>query len=120
MTITHPSTMTWTRRVGAAATIAVGIGLAGIIPATASADTPHCDPQAKAAAKAQAAPQIAAVLAKHPDLAAEIAKVRTLPKDQRKTEWKSFRKGHKQEVQELRAARKPVHDYRAACKPAKH
>ncbi|MGU3292495.1 hemophore-related protein [Williamsia sp. M5A3_1d] len=119
MTITGHTTL-WTRRVGAAAAIAVGVGLAAGIPAaTASAAPAQCTPQARAAAVAQAAPAIAGVLARHPDLAAELAHVRTLPKDQRRNEIRAFRKTHREEFKELRQARTPIRDHHRECHPKK-
>ncbi|GAA1898819.1 hemophore-related protein [Williamsia serinedens] len=112
----HPAR--WTRRIGAAAAVTVGIGLAAGVPAaTASAAPIQCSPQARAAAVAQAAPAIAGVLARHPDLAAELAHLRTLPKNQRRAELKEFRTTHREEFKELRQARTPIRDYRQACHP---
>ncbi|GAA2053227.1 hemophore-related protein [Williamsia deligens] len=111
----HPAR--WTRRIGAAAALTVGLGLAALPAATASAAPAQCTPQARAAAVAQAAPAVAGVLARHPDLAAELAHVRTLPKNERRAELKEFRKTHREEFTELRQARTPIRDYRQACHP---
>ncbi|NKY85933.1 hemophore-related protein [Nocardia veterana] len=89
--------------------------LAIAVPGVASADAPQCSPQARAQVQAQTAPQVAAFLASHPDLAGELAKVKALPKDQRKAEWKSYRQGHQQELQDFRAVRQPVIDYHRSC-----
>lgn len=85
------------------------------MPGTASADTPQCGPAGIAAARADAAPKVAAYLAGHPDVAAELAKVKALPKDQRRAELKSWRQANRQEAQDLRAARQSVIDYHKAC-----
>ncbi|MTE17375.1 hemophore-related protein [Nocardia aurantiaca] len=101
-----------------AALLAGAAGAAAIalaVPGTASADTPQCGPQAAAAARADAAPKVAAYLAAHPDVAAEIAKVKTLPKDQRRAKLKAWRQANPQEAQDLRAARQAVIDYHKAC-----
>ncbi|TQF74218.1 hemophore-related protein [Rhodococcus spelaei] len=104
-----------------------GVGLVGLamvaVPAAALADTapaptpaaPQCSPQARWQAMAETAPAVASYLAAHPDVASELAKVATLPKEQRKAEWKNFRAGHQQEVKDLQAARHALHDYRKAC-----
>ncbi len=89
--------------------------LAVAVPGVASADTPQCNPQARAQVRAQTAPQVAAFLAGHPDLAGELAKVKTLPKDQRKAEMQSYRQGHQQELKDFRGVRQPMIDYRHAC-----
>ncbi|WP_433193944.1 hemophore-related protein [Nocardia sp. CA-107356] len=99
-----------------AATLTGLAGLAIALPATASADPgPQCNPAAAAQAKADSAPKVAAFLAGHPDFAAEMAKVKALPKDQRKAEWKSYRQAHPQDVQDFKTARAAIHDYRQAC-----
>ncbi|MEV6767101.1 hemophore-related protein [Nocardia sp. NPDC051030] len=96
---------------GAAAFAVIGLA----VPGTASADTPTCGPAAAAQARADATPKVAAYLAGHPDVAAEIAKVKTLPKDQRKAEWKTWRAANPQAAQDLRTARQAVIDYHKAC-----
>lgn len=115
MTTARPLTP-WARRIGAAVVLAGGIGLTAALPATASADTIQCSPQAHSAAQTQAAPQVAAVLARHPDLAAELAHLKTLPKSDRKSQFHAFATSHRQEVKELRQARKPIHEYRQSCR----
>ncbi|MFI6170747.1 hemophore-related protein [Nocardia sp. NPDC051052] len=100
-----------------AATLTGFAGLAIALPAAASADPGlQCNPAAAAQARADSAPRIAAFLAGHPDFAAEIAKVRALPKDQRKAEWKSYRQAHPQEAQDFKNARAAIRDYRHACR----
>ncbi|KZM71436.1 hemophore-related protein [Nocardia terpenica] len=102
-----------------AALLAGTAGLAALaiaVPGVASADTPQCNPQARAAVRAQIAPQVAAFLAGHPDLATELAKVRGLPEDQRRAEWQSYRQSHRQEIQDFRSVRQPMIDYRNACR----
>ncbi|MEC3916664.1 hemophore-related protein [Nocardia sp. CDC160] len=101
-----------------AATLVAAAGAATIalaIPTTASADTPTCGPAAAAAARADSAPKVAAYLAAHPDVAAELAKVKSLPKDQRRAELKSWRQSNPQEAQDLKAAHQAVIDYHKSC-----
>ncbi|MFF0491665.1 hemophore-related protein [Nocardia sp. NPDC003482] len=86
------------------------------VPGVASADGPDCGPQARAQVHAQVASRTADYLAAHPDLAAELAKVRTLPKDQRHTELQAYRQSHQQELREFRDIRQPLRDLRKACK----
>ncbi|GAA4483231.1 hypothetical protein GCM10023094_34560 [Rhodococcus olei] len=103
--------------------LAVAIGLCAIAtvstPAVAIADTPdpavQCSPQARAQAVADSAPKVAAYLNEHPDVAAELAKAASLPRDQRKAELQAFRTAHPQEVKDLAAARSAIHNYRKAC-----
>ncbi|MBY8862600.1 heme-binding protein [Nocardia sp. CA2R105] len=102
----------------AAALLTATAGLATLaiaLPATASADPAQCTVQNRAAAHAAAAPKVAAYLAAHPDLSAELAHIRTLPKDQRKAERQSYRQAHPDLIAGLRGARQPVIDYRHAC-----
>lgn len=89
--------------------------LAVAVPGVASADAPQCSPQARAQVQAQTAPQVAAFLASHPDLAAELAKVKGLPKEQRKAEMQAYRQGHQQELKDFREVRQPLIDYRKSC-----
>ncbi|MFD6159809.1 hemophore-related protein [Nocardia sp. NPDC060256] len=104
------------KRTVLAATLTGLVGLAIALPAAASADPgPQCNPVAAAQAKADSAAKVAAFLAGHPDFAAEVAKVKALPKDQRKAEWKSYRQAHPQDVQDFKTARTAIHDYRKAC-----
>lgn len=99
-----------------AATLTGLAGLAIAMPAAASADPgPQCNPAAAAQARADSAPKVAAFLAAHPDFAAEIAKMRGLPKDQRKAERTAYRQAHPQEAQDFKNARAAIHDYRHAC-----
>ncbi|MBF6327283.1 heme-binding protein [Nocardia transvalensis] len=102
----------------AAALLAASAGIAALaiaVPGIASADTPQCSPEARAQVRAQVAPQVASFLAAHPDLAAELAKVKGLPKGERRAEWQSYRRSHEQEIKDFRALRQPVIDYRKAC-----
>ncbi|RDI68590.1 hemophore-related protein [Nocardia pseudobrasiliensis] len=85
------------------------------VPTLAAADGPDCGPAARAQVRAQVAPQVAAFLAAHPDLAAELAKIHSLPKDQRKAERQTYRRDHAQELKDFRAVRQPLIDYRRAC-----
>ncbi|WP_369640729.1 hemophore-related protein, partial [Nocardia sp. JMUB6875] len=59
--------------------------------------------------------KVAAYLAAHPDVAAEIAKLKSLPKDQRKAERQAWRQANPQAAQDLKAARQAVIDYHKAC-----
>ncbi|CAM2903354.1 hemophore-related protein [Skermania piniformis] len=97
--------------------IAAAAALAAILPATAAADPIQCGPAARAQAMADSAPKTAAFLSNHPDFAAELQKVRALPKEQRRAEWAAFRDAHQQEWPDWQAARRAVQDYRAACHP---
>lgn len=95
---------------------AIGLGVITIaLPGTASADPIQCSAQSLAAARAAAKPQIASYLSAHPDLAAEIAHLRSLPKDQRAAERRAYRQAHPDLVAGLRTARQPIIDYRRAC-----
>ncbi|MFI5777878.1 hemophore-related protein [Nocardia sp. NPDC051570] len=90
--------------------------LALAVPGVASADGPDCSQQARLQIRAQVAPQTAAFLATHPDLAGELAKIKSLPKDQRKAERRAYRQSHEQEMRDFRAVRQPLIDYRRACR----
>ncbi|WP_103557211.1 hemophore-related protein [Nocardia seriolae] len=52
---------------------------------------------------------------RHPDVAAELTKVKGLPKDQRRAELKAWRQANPQEAQDLKAARQAVIDYHKSC-----
>ncbi|MFE4460461.1 hemophore-related protein [Nocardia tengchongensis] len=104
------------RTIAAALVGAAGAAtIAFAVPGTASADAPTCGPAAAAAARADSAPKVAAYLAAHPDVAAELAKVKGLPKDQRRAEIQAWRQANPQEAQDLKAARQAVIDYHKAC-----
>lgn len=85
------------------------------VPGVATADTPQCSSEALAAARADSRAQVRAYLASHPDVATEFAKIKALPKDQRRAEWQSYKQSHPQEAQDLRTAREAVHTYRQSC-----
>ncbi|MBB5912443.1 hemophore-related protein [Nocardia transvalensis] len=98
--------------------LAGAAGLAALaiaVPGVASADGPQCGPEARAAAREQARPQIQAFLDSHPDFKAEREKIKGLPKEQRKAERQAFAQAHPQEVQDFKAAAQPIIDYRHAC-----
>ncbi|MCX4096012.1 hemophore-related protein [Nocardia sp. alder85J] len=102
----------------AAGLLAGVAGLAAVVvavPGIAGADGPQCNPQARAQARTVARGQVEAYLAGHPDVAAEVTKVKGLPKEQRRAEWQAYRQANPQQAREFRAARQPIIDYRAAC-----
>lgn len=96
---------------GAAAFATIALAVPGI----AAADTPECSQQALDAARADSRSKVQAYLASHPDAAAEVAKIKALPKDQRRAEWQSYKQSHPQEAQDLRDARAAIHTYRQSC-----
>ncbi|WP_185981831.1 hemophore-related protein [Skermania sp. ID1734] len=95
---------------------AAGMGIASADPAPAV----QCTPQARLAAIADSGPKVASFLATHPDMVSELAKIRSLPKDQRKAEWQSYRASHQQELMDFKSAHSAIHDYRMACHPHHH
>lgn len=101
-----------------AAVVAGAAGFAAIalaVPGVASADGPDCSPAALSAARADAKGKVQAYLSSHPDAAAEFAKIKTLPKDQRRAEMKAYAAAHPQDAQAIKDARQAVRDYRANC-----
>ncbi|MCU1643585.1 MAG: hypothetical protein JWN03_3860 [Nocardia sp.] len=85
------------------------------VPGVASADAPDCSQAALTAARADAKTKVQAYLSTHPDAQAEFAKIKALPKDQRKAEIQSYKQSHPQDAQALRDARQSVRDFRTAC-----
>ncbi|MBO0855728.1 MAG: hemophore-related protein [Nocardia sp.] len=108
------------RTVAALLTGTAGIAaLAIAVPGVASADAPQCDKQTRAQLHQQIKPQVDNYLNSHPDLKAEMGKLKGMPKDQRKAEMKNYRQGHQQEMQDLKNLRKPMRDHQQACHPGK-
>ncbi|QIS11811.1 hemophore-related protein [Nocardia arthritidis] len=108
------------KRVGGALLAAGVLGVTlvtGFGAGAAAADPVQCNPQARAQALAQSRSNVSAYLAGHPDVAAEVAKIKGLPKDQRKQERHEYFRSHPAVANDMKAALQPIRDYRQACHP---
>jgi hemophore-related protein len=90
---------------GLSVLLAVGVPAVAYAESGSTPSTPS-SPAAAATCPGQAARQaIAAYLAAHPDVAAEVAKIRSLPKDQRAAARKAYLAQHPDVAKALHAAR---------------
>lgn len=75
----------------------------------------RCTAQQRWAALAEVAPQVESYLAAHPDVAAEIDHLRTLPVGQRRAEARAWIGAHPQYQDDVQALRARLAHYRATC-----
>jgi hemophore-related protein len=110
--------------VGLAAAAAVGVPTAAYASSTASTAAPassaaanptQCSPAQRWSALAVAAPKVADYLNAHPDVNTELQHLRTLPKDQRRTEARAYLSANPDVKTALKDAHSAVAQFRKGC-----
>jgi len=110
--------------VGLAAAAAVGVPTAAYASSTASTAAPassaaanptQCSPAQRWSALAVAAPKVADYLNAHPAVNTELQHLRTLPKDQRRTEARAYLSANPDVKTALKDAHSAVAQFRKGC-----